>query len=150
MKKSRKRRKIELNLKKQTQFQKSQNERKVNYNKEIRGIYWIGHLVKTNPIQSQTKPIAGVWLGIRSTKFEIRNELKGYDLKKQSQFSQGQIGAKSVITIVYGDFDGPGRRENKANSKPNKANSKPIAGLWLEILNKAGGEKFLGLAVFCR
>jgi len=52
-----KRRKFELNLKKQTQFMKGQNERKVNYNKGIREIYWIGHLVKTNPIQSQTKPI---------------------------------------------------------------------------------------------
>ena len=24
--------------------------------------------------------------------------------------------------MVYGDFDGPGLRKNKANSKPNKAN----------------------------
>ena len=27
------------------------NEHKFNYNKEIREIYWIGHLVKTNPIK---------------------------------------------------------------------------------------------------
>ena len=36
-------------LKKQSQFGGSQNDRKVNYNKEIRGIYWIGYLVKTKP-----------------------------------------------------------------------------------------------------
>jgi len=54
---SEKRRKFELNLKKQTQFYRSGNERKVIYDKGIREIYAIGHLVKTNPIQSQTKPI---------------------------------------------------------------------------------------------
>ena len=37
-------------LKKQTQFLVRSNEFKVNYNKEIREKYWIGHLVKTNPI----------------------------------------------------------------------------------------------------
>ena len=46
------------NLKKQSQLSKGQNEHKVNYNKEIQKIQWIGHLVKTNPIQSQTKPIS--------------------------------------------------------------------------------------------
>jgi len=44
-----KRRKFKLNLKKQTQFIKGQNERKVNYDKGIREIYWIGRLVKTKP-----------------------------------------------------------------------------------------------------
>ena len=54
---------------------KGLNERKVNYNKGIREIYWIGHLVKTNPIQSQTKPILfspqiylGVEKGVEKTK----------------------------------------------------------------------------------
>jgi len=47
-----------VNLKKQSQFLKGQNERNVNYNKGIREIYWIGHLVKTNPIQSQFAGIA--------------------------------------------------------------------------------------------
>jgi len=56
VKKSRKRRKFELNLKKQTQFPKGQNEHKANHNKEIREIYWIGHLVKTKPI---CRPSAG-------------------------------------------------------------------------------------------
>jgi len=42
-------------LKKQTQFAGVANWRKVNYNKGIREINWIGHLVKTNPIQSQTQ-----------------------------------------------------------------------------------------------
>jgi len=57
VKKSRKRRKIELKLKKQSQFLKGQNERKVNYNKGIREINWIGHLVKTNPNKANSKPI---------------------------------------------------------------------------------------------
>jgi len=43
-------------------------------------------------------------------------------LKKQSQFSKGQNDVKSILTRSYGDFDGPERRKNKANSKPNKAN----------------------------
>jgi len=30
-----------------------------------------------------------------------------------------------------------------------QSQSNPIGGVWLEILNKAGGEEFLGLAVFC-
>jgi len=56
-----------VKLKKQSQFAKGQNGRKVNYNKGIREIYWIGHLVKTNPIQSQTKPILfspQIYLGV--------------------------------------------------------------------------------------
>jgi len=77
VKKSRKRRKFELNLKKQTQFSKGRNERKVNYNKEIREIYWIGYLVKTNPIQSQTKPILfspQIYLGVER-RFEKTNPI---------------------------------------------------------------------------
>jgi len=90
VKKSRKRRKIELNLKKQTQFQKGQNERKVNYNKEIREKYWIGHIVKTKPIQSQTKPICLPLAG--NQKYETLNpkyrHLTEAYLKKQSQFGR--------------------------------------------------------------
>jgi hypothetical protein len=40
-------------LKKQTQFLKGQNERKVNYRKELWPIFAIGHLVKTNPIKAK-------------------------------------------------------------------------------------------------
>jgi hypothetical protein len=43
----------------------------------------------------------------------------------------------------YEEFHAFGRRKNKPNSNP-------IAGVWLEILNKAGGEKFLSLAFFLR
>jgi len=39
-------------------------------------------------------------------------------LKKQSQFSAGRNELKSILTMVYGDFNEPGRRKNKANSKP--------------------------------
>jgi len=42
-------------LKKQTQFLKGQNKHKASYNKELWRISAIGHLVKTNPIQSQFK-----------------------------------------------------------------------------------------------
>jgi hypothetical protein len=38
-------------------------------------------------------------------------------LKKQSQFLKGQNDVKSILTMVYGDFSGPRRRKNKANSK---------------------------------
>ena len=37
------------------------------------------------------------------------------NLKKQTQFPKGQNDVKSVSIMVYGDFDGPGRRKNKAN-----------------------------------
>jgi len=47
-------------LKKQTQFSTKANELKTSYNKEIREIYWIGHLVKTKPIKANFK-IAAAW-----------------------------------------------------------------------------------------
>jgi len=50
------------------------------------------------------------------------------DLKKQSQFFDGQNDVKSILTMVYGDFCGPRLRENKANSKPNKANLLAFSG----------------------
>jgi hypothetical protein len=40
------------------------------------------------------------------------------NLKKQSQFQNKKIGVKSILIMVYGDFDGPRQRKNKANSKP--------------------------------
>ncbi len=97
-----KRRKFDLNLKKQTQFMKGLNKRKVNYDKGIREIYAIGHLDKINPIQSQTKPICQPSAG--NPKFEFRNpttplawpdaccpvpvgkRVERVHLKKQSQF----------------------------------------------------------------
>jgi len=102
VKKRRKRRKIELKLKKQTQFAAGRNGRKVNYNKGMREICWIGHLVKTNPIQSQSR-LAPSTAG----------SLKGY-LKKQTQFQNGQIGVTSVKAMVYGDFMVWRSRKNKA------------------------------------
>jgi hypothetical protein len=47
----------------------------------------------------------------------IRKELKG-DLKKQTQFANGQNDVKSILIMSYGDLCGPGRRKNKPNSKP--------------------------------
>jgi len=67
-----------VKLKKQTQFAAGRNGRKVNYNKGMREICWIGHLVKTNPIQSQSR-LAPSTAG----------SLKGY-LKKQT-VRQGKL-----------------------------------------------------------
>ena len=68
---------------------------------------------------------------------------RGY-LKKQSQFIKGDNNVIPVLVISYGnDGDYMLRKTN-----PNKANSKPIGGVWPEIRNKAGGEKFLSLG-FC-
>jgi len=47
----------------------------------------------------------------------LKANSKGYYLKKQSQFSGGQIYAISVIAMVYGVFSGFGLEKNKANSK---------------------------------
>ena len=79
-------------MKKQTQFYRSENECNIIYNKEIREIYWIGYLVKTNPIQSQTKPILRKGKG---KKVKGKNESKSGvstagNLKKQSQFAGGR------------------------------------------------------------
>ena len=52
------------------------------------------------------------------------------NLKKQTQFKEGQIGAKSYMKGDYEDFYALGRRENKANSKPIR--QERIAGqVWL-------------------
>jgi len=37
------------------------------------------------------------------------------NLKKQSQFAKGQNDVKSILIMVYEDFDGLGLRKNKAN-----------------------------------
>jgi len=42
------------------------------------------------------------------------------NLKKQSQFTKGQNDVKSVLIMLYGDFNGLRRRKNKPNSKPIK------------------------------
>jgi hypothetical protein len=57
---------------------------------------------KTKPIQSQTKPIAGLRL-------EVRNKVNGrqimeHNLKKQSQSQNDKIGVILALTMSYGDF----------------------------------------------
>jgi hypothetical protein len=47
-------------------------------------------------------------------------------LKKQSQFLKGQNDVKSILTMVYGDFNGLRQRKNKPNSKPIKANRRAL------------------------
>jgi len=44
-------------------------------------------------------------------------------LKKQSQFFKGQNDVKSMLTIVYGDFNGPRQLKNKAK----QSQTKPIS-----------------------
>jgi len=45
--------------------------------------------------------------------------------------------AISALTMTYGDYNGPERLKNKANSKPNKANRRPLA----KSRTKRSGEK---------
>jgi len=45
---------------------------------------------------------------------------RGY-LKKQSQFPKGQNNVKSILSMLYGDYNGPRRRKNKPNSKPKQS-----------------------------
>ena len=60
--------------------------------------------------QTQNRPLAG------NSKHETRNpkRVEKVHLKKQTQFLKGQNDVKSVLTMDYGEFDGPGQRENKA------------------------------------
>jgi len=60
--------------------------------------------------KAKTKPISSLWPEIRSTKFEIRN-----DLKKQSQFVCAQLNISISDIRFYGDLSMKRRRKNKAN-----------------------------------
>ena len=62
---------------------------------------------KTKPI---TRPLGG------NPKSEYLNpkRVERVHLKKQSQNFKGQNDVKSILTMVYGDFDEPDRRKNKA------------------------------------
>jgi len=113
VKKSRKRRKIELNLKKQTQFAGGWNERKYLYERAIWKILWFWAAkkqtqFKANQSQSYLAP-RFIW------------GLKG-DLKKQSQFWKIRIGVSIYKKGYYEEFHALRRRKNKPNSKPIKAN----------------------------
>jgi hypothetical protein len=69
--------------------------------------------------QSQS-PAAARKSEARNTKSETRM-LCAAHLKKQSQFSKGKIDVILATVMVYGDFDGPGRRENIANQSQSVA-----------------------------
>ncbi len=75
------------NLKKQSQFYRSRNEHKVSYNNWIREIYWIGHLVKTNPISVSPQACSGDW-------------------KNKPNFTGVEMNAKSIITRGYEKYIG--------------------------------------------
>ena len=101
-------------MKKQTQFIKGQNERKTIYNKKIQEIYRIGHLVKTNPIQSQTKPIQSQFEFYRrerrahGAKGDLCKWLSNKEIQSESYFSA--VLANSVVNEKqsqlpnFGDF----------------------------------------------
>jgi len=73
----------------------------------MKGYYEVFHVLCRRKNKPKTNPI--------SVSPQIFWGLKGY-LKKQTQFQNGQNDVTSIITMFYGDFDVPGRRENKANS----------------------------------
>ena len=62
----------------------------------------IGHLVKANPIQTQSKPVLSAveWANLR----------------------KAQMNINSIITKDYRKYDDFAVQKNKPNSNPNKAN----------------------------
>ena len=54
------------------------------------------------------------------------------NLKKQTQFAKGHNDVKSMLIMVYGDFNVPERRKNKAKQSQ-------YAGPWPEIRKKTNG-----------
>jgi len=72
--------------------------------------------------KANSKPIAGSWPEILSTKLEILN-----DLKKQSQFVMAQLNISISDIRCYGILNKKRRRTNKANQSqipPNGAAGK--------------------------
>ena len=53
-------------------------------------------------------------------------KMRKRNLKKQSQFMKGQSDAKSVMTMIYGYFNGRRLRNNKAKTNPNSPATKGI------------------------
>jgi hypothetical protein len=87
----------------------------------------IGHLVKTNPIK------ANCWPSAANPKSEYRNPKQRHVrvpcLKKQSQFTDEQIVAILLITMVYGDFNIFERRKNKAK----QSQIMMVQGSWFRV-----------------
>jgi len=50
----------------------------------------------------------------------LRYDMRKSNLKKQSQFTEGQNGVMPVISMFYGDFGLRGRRKNKAKQSQSK------------------------------
>ena len=65
--------------------------------------------------------------------FSVR--MRKSNLKKQTQFSKGQNNVKSILIMVYGDFDGPRQRKNKPNSKPISVSPQTCSGGWKNKAN---------------
>ena len=82
-------------------------------------VYEVFMLHESQKNKAKTKPIAGLWPKIRSTKRET--SWKGY-LKKQTQFLKGWNDAMLVIAMVYDNLDGSGQRKTKPIQSQNKAN----------------------------
>ena len=88
---------------------------KVIGNKEIRDNNRIGHLVKTKPNKANAPGFARK-SEILSPKSETERICKT-NLKKQSQFAGGQIGANTYMKGIYDNTLPLGAQKNKANSK---------------------------------
>ncbi len=96
-------------LKKQSQFCRSGNEHKVSYNKEIWEIYWIGHLVKTNPIQSQFKFYRGE-RRVRRVKGNMCKLLPNKEIRSTYYFSA--VFANSAVNEKTKPILGKGKSKN--------------------------------------
>jgi len=94
-------------------------------------------LEKTNPIQSQTKPIyvsPQTSAGGRKKAGNLQSigmrlpDFQSADLKKQSQFAKGQISVNIYLKGNYDNIPACRHGKNKPNSKPNKANCRASDG----------------------
>jgi hypothetical protein len=115
----------------------------------MKGDYEDLNALKAAKNKANSKPIAGLRSKIRSTRLEIRNyldgsqttahkaQLRGCDLKKQSQFTSGQIGVNFYLKGNYGDITACGARKNKPNSKPISSKS-PLACHRSALMNGGG------------
>ena len=61
----------------------------------------------------------------------LEADLKGCNLKKQSQYLKGQNDAKSVITMVYGDLYRWRQRKNKAKQSQSPAIGRKYLTRWV-------------------
>ena len=90
----------------------------------MKGDYEYFNALKAAKNKPNCRPSAGIRNNLDGDQTTApKAQLKGCDLKKQSQFSKGRTNLIVCIERDYEYFHVFGRRKNKANSKPIKANS---------------------------